>query len=160
MNYPQPTQTSELNQQERNSALSEGRTPTGGFAAMVPELDVTNLDASLAFWCDLLGFEIAYARREAGFAYLERGPLQIMLCEINDSWETGPLERPFGRGINFQMQVPSVEPITAALANANWPLFRPIEEKRYRVGSGWSLCKEFLVQDPDGYLLRFAANLA
>lgn len=149
-----------MNQLERNGAVSEGRTPTGGFAPLVPELDVTSLDASLDFWCRLLGFEIAYARREAGFAYLERGPLQIMLCEINAEWETGTLERPFGRGINFQMQVPSVEPIAAALAQANWPLFRPIEEKRYRVGAGWSACKEFLVQDPDGYLLRFAANAA
>ncbi|MNK43647.1 Glyoxalase-like domain protein [compost metagenome] len=149
-----------MDQQERNGASSEGRTPTGGFAALVPELDVSSLDASLDFWCRLLGFEIAYARREAGFAYLERGRLQIMLCEINSEWETAPLERPFGRGINFQMQVESVEPIATALEHANWPLFRPIEEKRYRVGSGWSACKEFLVQDPDGYLLRFAADAA
>lgn len=147
-----------MNQQERNAAASEGRTPTGGFAPLVPELDVTDLEASLAFWCGLLGFEVAYARREAGFAYIERGPLQIMLCELNGAWETAPLERPFGRGINFQMQVPGVEPIVAALEGAGWPLFRPIEEKRYRVGSGWSACKEFLVQDPDGYLLRFAAD--
>lgn len=145
-----------MDQQERNNATSEGRLPTGGFAAMVPELDVSNLDASLAFWCQLLGFDVAYARPEAGFAYLERGPLQIMLCQINHEWDTGPLERPFGRGINFQMTVPSIEPIADALAEANWPLFRPIEEKRYRVGAGWSVCREFLVQDPDGYLLRFA----
>ncbi|NMK48909.1 VOC family protein [Achromobacter sp. Bel] len=147
-----------MNQQERNGASSDGRAPTGGFAAMVPELDVTSLPASLDFWCRLLGFEIAYARREAGFAYLERGPLQIMLCEINNEWDTAPLERPFGRGINFQMQVDRVEPIVQALTDARWPLFRPIEEKRYRVGAGWSSCKEFLVQDPDGYLLRFAAD--
>lgn len=149
-----------MDQQERNGASSEGRSPTGGFAAMVPELDVSNLEASLDFWCRLLGFEIAYARPEAGFAYLERGPLQIMLCQLNHEWETAPLEPPFGRGINLQMQVDRVEPMVEALANANWPLFRPIEEKRYRVGSGWSSCKEFLVQDPDGYLLRFAANAA
>lgn len=148
-----------MNQEERNSAPSEGRTPTGGFAPLVPELDVSNLAASLAFWRGLLGFEVAYARVEAGFAYIERGPLQFMLCEINGAWETGPLERPFGRGINFQMQVPAVEPLAVALEAAGWPLFRPIEEKRYRVGAGWAACKELLVQDPDGYLLRFAADL-
>ena len=104
-----------MNQEERNSAPSEGRTPTGGFAPLVPELDVSNLAASLAFWRGLLGFEVAYARVEAGFAYIERGPLQFMLCEVNGAWETGPLERPFGRGINFQMQVPAVEPLAAAL---------------------------------------------
>ncbi|WP_454672841.1 bleomycin resistance protein [Achromobacter pestifer] len=147
-----------MDQQERNGASSEGRLPTGGFAAMVPELDVSNLEASLDFWCRLLGFEIAYARPEAGFAYLERGPLQVMLCQLNHEWDTAPLELPFGRGINLQMQVDRVEPMVEALGNANWPLFRPIEEKRYRVGPGWSSCKEFLVQDPDGYLLRFAAD--
>jgi catechol 2,3-dioxygenase-like lactoylglutathione lyase family enzyme len=146
-----------MDQQQRNAAASEGRLPTGGFAPLVPELDVSDLQASLDFWCGLLGFEVAYARPEAGFAYIERGPLQVMLCAINGSWETGPLERPFGRGINFQMQVPAIEPLAASLEAAGWPLFRPIEEKRYRVGSGWSSCKELLVQDPDGYLLRFAS---
>ncbi|MFJ1299057.1 bleomycin resistance protein [Pseudomonadota bacterium AL_CKDN230030165-1A_HGKHYDSX7] len=150
--------SSALDQEQRNSAESEGRRPTGGFAAMVPELDVTDLEASLAFWCGCLGFDIAYARREAGFAYLERGPIQVMLCQLNHEWDTGPLERPFGRGINFQMTVDRLEPITGALAEAGWPLFRPVEEKRYRVGEGWSVCREFLVQDPDGYLLRFAAG--
>ena len=66
-----------MDQQERNGASSEGRAPTGGFAAMVPELDVTRLEASLDFWCGLLGFEIAYARREAGFAYLELSLIHI-----------------------------------------------------------------------------------
>lgn len=145
-------------QSQRNSAPSEGTGPGGGFAAMVPELDVTDLDASLAFWCGLLGFSVAYSRPEAGFAYLQRGPLQIMLCRINGEWMTGPLERPYGRGVNFQMTVDRIEPILAALDAAGWPLFRPVEEKRYRVGSGWSICREFLVQDPDGYLLRFAVD--
>ena len=38
--------------------------PKGGFAKLVPELHVNDLDASLAFWRDACGFEIAY-RREA-----------------------------------------------------------------------------------------------
>lgn len=147
-----------MDQAERNNAASDGGKPEGGFAAMVPELDVTNLDESLRFWCDLLGFSVAYSRLDAGFAYLQRGPLQVMLCRFNGDWQTGPLERPFGRGINFQMSVDAVEPIAAALETAGWKLFRPVEEKRYRVGDGWSATREFLVQDPDGYLLRFQAS--
>lgn len=146
-----------LNQPQRNAAPSQGNRPEGGFAAMVPELDVTDLAASLDFWCGLLGFSVAYRRDEERFAYLQRGPLQVMLCQINGEWLTGPLQRPFGRGINLQMAVDDPTPILQALQAAGWPLFREVEEKRYRVGDGWSVCREFLVQDTDGYLLRFAA---
>ncbi|MDE2390922.1 MAG: hypothetical protein KGL65_04870, partial [Rhodospirillales bacterium] len=120
-----------LDQAQRNTSASEGEAPAGGFAALVPELGVTDLAASLGFWCGLLGFSVAYSRPEAGFAYLQRGKLQIMLCQINGEWETGVLEYPLGRGINFQMEVPDCSPILTALAQAGWPLFRPVEEKRY-----------------------------
>src|SRR5271167_5024715 len=51
---------------------SPGHLPVGGFAPMVPELDVLDLEASLGFWCGILGFTVAYDRPERGFAYLER----------------------------------------------------------------------------------------
>lgn len=147
-----------MDQVERNSAISEGRPPESGFAPLVPELDVSNIHESLQFWCGLLGFSVAYSRPDAGFAYIQRGALQIMLCQLNGEWITGRLEQPFGRGVNFQMSVDTVEPIASALEKAGWPLFRPVEEKRYRVGDMWSVTREFLVQDPDGYLLRFQAD--
>src|SRR5262245_49523855 len=50
---------------------STDRVPTGGFAPLVPELDVFDLAASKHFWCDILGFQIAYQRAENGFVYLE-----------------------------------------------------------------------------------------
>jgi len=37
--------------------------------------------------CDLLGFNVAYDRPDARFAYLVRGHLQVMLCERNGRWE-------------------------------------------------------------------------
>ncbi|MFX8860435.1 VOC family protein, partial [Acinetobacter baumannii] len=83
------------------------RLPTGGFAPLVPELDVFDLDQSRHFWCDILGFQIAYQRPENRFMYIERQGSQVMLNEKNGNWETGPLQRPLGRGINFQMFVES-----------------------------------------------------
>ena len=44
----------------RATSNSRGAVPRGGFNALVPELDVSDLAVSLRFWCDLLGFEIAY----------------------------------------------------------------------------------------------------
>lgn len=145
---------------ERNRLSSRGSLPKGGFNALVPELDVTDIDMSLDFWCGRLGFEIAYDRPAAKFAYLQREGAQIMLCQINGHWEVAPLERPFGRGINFQFKVMSLAPILAALAEIGWPLFREPYEAWYRTGEdreGGS--REFLVQDPDGYLLRFAEDI-
>ena len=136
-----------------------GAAPTGGFAPLVPELDVEDLATSLAFWCGVLGFRVAYDRPEVGFAYLEREGAQVMLCRRNGHWEVAPMERPFGRGVNFQIAVSAVAPILAALAARGWPLFRPLAERWYRMGAEEVGNREFLVQDPDGYLLRFAEDL-
>lgn len=126
---------------------------------MVPELLVSDLSASLRFWIDLLGFEIAYDRPAARFAYLQRGPLQIMLCQRNGAWETGDMQPPLGQGVNFQMTVPGLAPILDALISAGWPLYESPSEGWYRVGDIEDGQREFLVQDPDGYLLRFAESL-
>ncbi len=133
--------------------------PQAGFNALVPEFDVSDLAASLRFWCGLLGFDVAYDRPAARFAYLVRGPLQVMLCERNGSWAVGELTPPFGRGVNFPMMVDALSPILDALARADWPLFRPSSDAWYRAGAMESGQREFLVQDPDGYLLRFAQDL-
>jgi catechol 2,3-dioxygenase-like lactoylglutathione lyase family enzyme len=139
--------------------IPTGHSPTGGFATLVPELTVLDLTASLGFWCDVLGFEIAYQRPERGFAYLERGGAQVMLEVSNGSWQTGELARPFGRGINIMIFVEDIDPLIAALDGAGWPLFRSPEDAWYRLGEQEVGQREFLVQDPDGYLLRFAQAL-
>ncbi|PWV97644.1 hypothetical protein DFR52_106167 [Hoeflea marina] len=150
----------ELDQAGRNSAGANGSGPTGGFAPLVPELDVSSLTQSLAFWSGLLGFRIAYERPEAGFAYLERQRAQVMLCEINGEWLTGDLARPFGRGVNFQIETDDLQPMLTELDRAKWPLFRETRESWYNVGEGVETGSlEFLVQDPDGYLLRFSQSL-
>src|SRR6266545_4765404 len=92
-----------------------GSAPGDGWAALVPELGVSNIQESLSFWCDLLGFEVAYDRPDARFAYLVRGRLQLMLCERNGRWETADMQHPFGRGIGLQMMVDRVAPLLSAL---------------------------------------------
>ncbi|WP_426956177.1 bleomycin resistance protein [Muricoccus radiodurans] len=143
----------------RAASPGRGRMPAGGFAPLVPELAVTDLAESLRFWCGPLGFAVAYDRPAARFAYLARGPLQVMLCERNGRWETAEMDRPFGRGINLQMMVERIAPMLAALDAAGWPLLEPPEDAWYRAGSVEAGQREFLVQDPDGYLLRFAEDL-
>ncbi|KOF54327.1 MULTISPECIES: VOC family protein [unclassified Achromobacter] len=130
------------------------------WARLVPELLVGDMSASLSFWTGL-GFSVLYRREEEGFAYLDLDGAQIMLEEVraNRTWVTGPLQRPYGRGINFQIAVPAIEPLVEALRSQGWPLFLAPEERWYRADGIEFGVRQFLAQDPDGYLLRFSASI-
>lgn len=133
---------------------------TNQWARLVPELLVTDISASLKFWVDICGFAVLYSRMEEGFAYLDYEGAQVMLEEQGGrNWITGPLSAPLGRGVNFQITVSAIEPLLAALSDANWPLFMAPEEKWYRSNAVELGVRQFLVQDPDGYLVRFSARL-
>jgi len=129
--------------------------------ALVPELAVRDLPASLAFWCGPCGFAVLYDRPEHGFACIGRDGARVMLDQlgVDRDWITAPLAPPFGRGINLEIAVAALDPILAALADAGHALFLPPEVKAYRVGATRITVRQFLVQDPDGYLLRFSERL-
>ena len=64
---------------------------------LVPELMVTNLDSSLAFWVSRLGFKVAYQRLEDGFAYLDLKGAQVILEQVDSGagqWLAAPLTKP------------------------------------------------------------------
>lgn len=129
---------------------------------LVPELIVTALTSSLDFWVTQLGFDIAYQRLEEGFAYLDLQGAQIMLEQYDPDagqWLTAPLENPLGRGINLQIDVPAVAPVLQRLAAIGWPLFRDVEDAWYRAGAVEAGQRQFIVQDPDGYLVRLVQRL-
>ncbi len=137
-----------------------GAPPKSGWARLVCELLVEDLAISRRFWEDVLGFEVAYQRPEQGFVYLERPDgAQIMLCGRSGKWETGPFERPYGRGVMFQIYVDRLEDISAALARASHPLFAGPREVWRRWGDREGGKPEIVVQDPDGYLVMLAEDL-
>lgn len=126
-------------------------------AALVPELYVTDLDASLAFYCGLLGFGVHYQREEERFAYLKRGGTELMLEEPGErTWLASLLERPYGRGVNFQIMVDDVSALYAACLSAGANIYMPLETRSYRRRDEMLSQTQFLVQDPDGYLIRLA----
>lgn len=131
-------------------------------AVVVPELLISNLPRSLVFWVDICGFEIAYRRETEGFVYLDLDGAQFMLEEMRGGnyWLTGPLQSPLGRGINFEIGVNAVEPVLERLKAAGVPLFREVQEAWYRRDEIELAVRQFLVQDPDGYLLRFSARIS
>ncbi|MBP6345939.1 MAG: hypothetical protein KA346_08515 [Neisseriaceae bacterium] len=50
-------------------------------------------------------------------------------------------------------------PILARLADADWPLFEGVTERWYRADTVSHGQRQFLVQDPDGYLFRLVEGL-
>lgn len=128
---------------------------------LVPELAVTDYEASRRFWCDLVGFSLRYERPEEGFGYLVLGNAHLMLDQINQgrTWATGALEAPLGRGINLEIQVAPLDAAWERLTQAQWPIFVEPEEKWYRAGDVEIGVRQFLIQDPDGYLVRLQQEI-
>lgn len=130
------------------------------FSKNIPELSVTNLENSLNFY-KTAGFKVEYDRPENKFAFISLGEIQFMLQEIadNDKWDVAPLSYPFGNGINFQLEVENLDEIYNSFKNSNYKITFDIEENWYRQDNKLLRNKEFLIQDPDGYLLRFSEDL-
>ncbi|BBK34960.1 glyoxalase [Allostella sp. ATCC 35155] len=133
--------------------------------ALVPELYCRDVAESIAFYTGVLGFAVRYARPEEGFAYIEREGAELMLDALGSpdpasrTWLAGPLEPPFGRGINLQIRASDVDALHAAALGAGAPIFLPMEERWYRAGDREVGNRQFILLDPDGYLLRFYQDL-
>ncbi len=130
---------------------------------LVPELDVSDLDKSLTFYVDTIGFQVKYHRMEERFAFLEMDGISLMLQEAagpGRRFRTAPLEKPYGRGVNFQIHVPDVESLYERLLAVRATVVIPIEKKWYQVAVNREVGNfQFVVADLDGYLLRFYTDL-
>lgn len=131
--------------------------------ALVPELSIRDLDTSLRFYCDLLGFVPRYTRPDEGFAYLDREGAELMLDQLGLGRDFDPGLRdqppPYGRGVNLQIRCSAVAPLLAVLDAAGIPLHLPPEDRWYRRDQVEVGNRQFIVADPDGYLLRWYQDL-
>lgn len=130
------------------------------FNKNIPELTVSNLEKSLKFY-KIVGFKIEYERLENKFVFISLGEIQFMLQEDsgNDKWKLAPLHYPYGNGINFQLEINNLNDIYNNLKNSGYKITYDIEENWYRQDDKLLGNREFLIQDPDGYLLRFSEDL-
>ncbi|MDP6874318.1 MAG: VOC family protein [Alphaproteobacteria bacterium] len=141
-----------------------GAPPSTGWQPMVCELHVEDIAASRSFWCEVIGFRVAYDRPVEDFLYLERRladgrGAQLMLCQRNGRWETGPMQHPLGQGVMFQLEVDDLSIVVAALAARGWPIHTPLREVWRQAGDRQDGQLEIFVQDPDGYLLMLNQDL-
>ena len=124
------------------------------FNSLIPELSVSDINKSKEFYLKI-GFKIVYQRIEDKFIFLELEDNQIMIQEINSNWEVGELTYPFGRGINISMAIKDIDSYYLKLKNIGINFFKEMMINEYQVNMITYQDKEFLIQDPDGYLLRF-----
>ena len=125
------------------------------FNSLIPELAVSDIEKTKELYIEVLGFKMEYEREEDRFIFLSLEENQMMFEQDNGCWSVGELEYPYGRGINFEMAVSDVEEIYRRILDFGIKPFIEIRISRYSNGDHDIVQKEFLVQDPDGYLLRF-----
>ena len=129
---------------------------------LIPELDVRDLARSLEFYVKLVGFRISFERPEERFAYLVLNDTHLMLEEAagpGRRFRTAPLEHPYGRGVNFQIRVADSAALHARILAAGLVPYLPLEERWYRQNRVENGGRQFVIADPDGYLLRFHTGL-
>lgn len=92
------------------------------FNRLIPELSVSDFERSLSFYTEVLSFMVEYQRPEHRFAFLNFQGSQLMIEQQNGYWETGPLEYPYGRGLNLSIQVDELDDIIEALKRHHHPI--------------------------------------
>ena len=125
------------------------------FNKMIPELSVFDIEQTKSFYNDL-GFKIEYERPEEKFVFMSFQDSQFMFEQLHDDgWNIGELVYPLGRGINFSIAVDDIEELYKLVNNLNIELYRELTRNIYQVNGIEEMQIEFLIQDPNGYLLRF-----
>jgi catechol 2,3-dioxygenase-like lactoylglutathione lyase family enzyme len=146
----------------RSSRMKNNNSISTNKPRLIPELDVSELDRSLRFYTDVLGFQLLFQRPEERFVFLDLEGAQLMLEEAagpGRRFRTAPLEQPFGRGINFQIQVSDVNSLYERCVKSGLPIIISLEERWYRKDDIELGNRQFVIADPDGYLLRFFSAL-
>lgn len=129
---------------------------------LIPEFEVSDIEFTKNIYINIFDFEVDYHRAEEKFAYMTRGGIHIMLEEVTGPgrrFHHAPLKRPFGRGLNFQIEIDNVDEVYKKVQASNLEIHIPIEERWYRKNDTELGNRQFCVFDPDGYLLRFFTNI-
>lgn len=125
------------------------------FNKTIPELSVFDINKSKNFYLNVLGAKIEYERQEDKFVLLSLEENQLMLEEIHDNgWNIGELTYPLGQGINISLEIKNVDSIYQRVKEHNITLYRDMKISHYTGANEIIKQKEFLLQDPNGYLLR------
>jgi catechol 2,3-dioxygenase-like lactoylglutathione lyase family enzyme len=120
---------------------------------LTPNLIVSDVERSVAFYRDVLGFTVAVTVPDASpyvFAVVQSGQVEVFLNAPGPAVEEYPAfkDQPIGGTLTLFMEVVDVARAYAEL-KGRVKVVMPIEHK-------WYGSTEFAFEDPDGYLITFA----
>jgi len=120
---------------------------------LTPNLVVADVDRSLAFYRDVLDFQVQVTVPDTGpfvFAALTRGDVEVFLNARDAAVAEYPAfrDKPVGGTLTLFMEVAGVEAAYEALGS-RVTVVMPLEKK-------WYGTTEFAFLDPDGYVITFA----
>jgi catechol 2,3-dioxygenase-like lactoylglutathione lyase family enzyme len=120
---------------------------------LTPNLIVSDVGRSLAFYRDVLGFSVGPTVPEAPpfvFAIVQSGPVEVFLNAPEPAIAEYPAfkDRPIGGTLTLFIEVVDIARAHESLKD-RVKIVMPLEHKWYGV-------TEFAFEDPDGYLITFA----
>lgn len=131
---------------------------TEKFAPVAPEFFVRDVDASIEFYVDKLGFALVRADPEGdgrhGFAVLARGDAEFMF--VHES-ALGPGNRaalpyPRAAGVDIRLMVDDVDAVYASVREHGVNVVLSLDDRPYGL-------RDFIISDADGYRIRFAHRM-
>ena len=124
---------------------------------LTPNLIVSNVERSAAFYRDVLGFTMQMTVPDAppfAFAMMTCGPIEVFLNAPEAAYEEYPAFKTMALGgtLTLFVEVTDVEADYARLA-PQVKVVMPFEKK-------WYGMTEFAFLDPDGYVITYAQRTA
>ncbi len=148
--------------QTSNAAPTQSQTTkkekTMNFNKVTPNLIVTDMEKSLAFYRDVLGFSVSQSVPDKApfiFAWMNRGGADIFL---NQHMPPQPGQsdlfagKQIGGTLSMYLAMEGVEELAKTIESHGVKIVIPLHTEFYGM-------KEFAVFDPDGYLLIFAEQV-
>jgi catechol 2,3-dioxygenase-like lactoylglutathione lyase family enzyme len=122
---------------------------------LTPNLVVSSVERSLAFYRDALGFTLTATVPDASpyvFAIVQSGGVEVFLNAPGPAIAEYPAfaNRPIGGTLTLYIEVQGIKTLYETL-RARVPIVSPLEKKFYGV-------TEFVTEDPDGYLITFGEH--
>ena len=124
---------------------------------LTPNLIVSDVEASLRFYEDVLGFDRSMTvpkQSPFAFASVTNGPVKIFFTARSTATkeETQMSDLALGGGNIMFIEVVGVDTLHERIA----PLVKVVMSLRTQ----WFGMREFAIQDPDGYVITFAERIA